>query len=146
MASSPPAGATAAHPVAANPGSKTAATNIVSASLAIRRMVMFLLGAGPCLCCYPIRALGVCHPLPGPQTQLTATGGSSKMRGHSWRFDMALAMPSTPPKIRQVQLVGRKIRRLRKERHLTQTELSSRIGIQQSDLSRMEKGEYRVRL
>ena len=57
-------------------------------------------------------------------------------------------MPTTlsSPKIRQVQLVGRRIRRLRKERHLTQTELSSRIGIQQSDLSRMEKGEYRVSL
>jgi transcriptional regulator with XRE-family HTH domain len=53
---------------------------------------------------------------------------------------------ATSPKIRQVQLVGRKIRRLRKERQLTQTELSSRIGIQQSDLSRMEKGEYRVSL
>lgn len=49
-------------------------------------------------------------------------------------------------KIRQVQLVGRKIRQLRKQRKLTQTELSTRIGIQQSDLSRMEKGEYRVRL
>jgi transcriptional regulator with XRE-family HTH domain len=55
-------------------------------------------------------------------------------------------MTGTAPKIRQVQLVGRKIRRLRKERRLTQTELSSRIGIQQSDLSRMEKGEYRVSL
>lgn len=51
-----------------------------------------------------------------------------------------------PAQIRQVQLVGRKIRQLRKQRKLTQTELSSRIGIQQSDLSRMEKGEYRVRL
>lgn len=50
------------------------------------------------------------------------------------------------PQIRQVQLVGRKIRELRKEHKLTQTELSSRIGIQQSDLSRMEKGEYRVSL
>jgi transcriptional regulator with XRE-family HTH domain len=49
-------------------------------------------------------------------------------------------------KIRQVQLVGRKIRQLRKQHKLTQTELSSRIGIQQSDLSRMEKGEYRVSL
>jgi transcriptional regulator with XRE-family HTH domain len=48
--------------------------------------------------------------------------------------------------IRQVELVGRKIRRLRKERKLTQNELASRIGIQQSDLSRMEKGEYRVSL
>ncbi len=49
-------------------------------------------------------------------------------------------------KIRQVQLVGRKIRQLRKQRKLTQTELSARIGVQQSDLSRMEKGEYRVSL
>ena len=48
--------------------------------------------------------------------------------------------------IRHVELVGRKIRRMRKERKLTQNELASRIGIQQSDLSRMEKGEYRVSL
>ena len=51
--------------------------------------------------------------------------------------------PSSP---RQVQMVGRKIRKLRKERKLTQTELSTRIGIQQPDLSRMEKGQYRVSL
>jgi|SRR5580693_9261296 transcriptional regulator with XRE-family HTH domain len=49
-------------------------------------------------------------------------------------------------KNQQVQLVGRKIRQLRKERKLTQVELSSRLGIQQSDLSRMEQGEYRVSL
>lgn len=49
-------------------------------------------------------------------------------------------------KIRQVELVGRKIRQLRKQRKITQTELSSRVGIHQSDLSRMEKGEYRVSL
>ena len=49
-------------------------------------------------------------------------------------------------KIRQVQLIGPKIRKMRKERKLTQTDLASRIGIQQSDLSRMEKGEYRVSL
>jgi len=49
-------------------------------------------------------------------------------------------------KIRQVELVGHKIRQLRKERNMTQTELSQKIGIQQSDLSRMEKGEYRVSL
>jgi transcriptional regulator with XRE-family HTH domain len=42
--------------------------------------------------------------------------------------------------------VGRRLRALRKERHLTQTELARQIGIQQSDLSRMEKGEYRVSL
>lgn len=53
---------------------------------------------------------------------------------------------ASPSKIRQVQLVGEKIRQLRKSHRLTQTELSSRIGIQQSDLSRMEKGEYRVSL
>jgi transcriptional regulator with XRE-family HTH domain len=53
---------------------------------------------------------------------------------------------ATVYKIRPVKLVGRKIRQLRKEHNLTQTELSARIGIQQSDLSRMEKGEYRVSL
>jgi transcriptional regulator with XRE-family HTH domain len=53
---------------------------------------------------------------------------------------------STVEKIHQVQLVGRKIRQLRKEHKLTQVELSSRLGIQQSDLSRMEQGEYRVSL
>jgi transcriptional regulator with XRE-family HTH domain len=53
---------------------------------------------------------------------------------------------STDNKVRQIQLVGRKIRQLRKERKLTQVELSSRLGIQQSDLSRMEQGEYRVSL
>jgi transcriptional regulator with XRE-family HTH domain len=51
-----------------------------------------------------------------------------------------------PVKTRQIHLVGRKIRELRKERKLTQVELSARLGIQQSDLSRMEKGEYRVSL
>jgi transcriptional regulator with XRE-family HTH domain len=53
---------------------------------------------------------------------------------------------ATVYKLRPVKLVGPKIRQLRKERNLTQTQLSTRIGIQQSDLSRMEKGEYRVSL
>jgi len=53
---------------------------------------------------------------------------------------------SSPQKVRQIQLVGRKIRELRKEHKLTQVELSQRLGIQQSDLSRMEQGEYRVSL
>jgi transcriptional regulator with XRE-family HTH domain len=47
---------------------------------------------------------------------------------------------------RKVYLVGSRIRELRKGRHLTQTELSDRIGIAQSDLSRMEQGEYKVGL
>ena len=42
--------------------------------------------------------------------------------------------------------VGGRLRALRMERHLAQTELARQIGIQQSDLSRMEKGEYRVSL
>lgn len=54
-----------------------------------------------------------------------------------------MSPPSNP---RQVQLVGRKIRDLRKRHKLTQTELAARIGIQQSDLSRMEQGQYRVSL
>src|SRR6185436_5421802 len=49
-------------------------------------------------------------------------------------------------KVRQIELVGQKIRQLRKEHKLTQVELSQRLGIQQSDLSRMEQGEYRVSL
>ena len=46
----------------------------------------------------------------------------------------------------QLPLVGRRIRELRKGRDLTQAELASRIGIQQSDLCRMETGEYKVSL
>ncbi|MGD1149266.1 MAG: helix-turn-helix transcriptional regulator [Thermoanaerobaculaceae bacterium] len=42
--------------------------------------------------------------------------------------------------------VGQLIRQHRQERNLTQTELARHIGIQQSDLSRIEKGEYRVSL
>jgi transcriptional regulator with XRE-family HTH domain len=46
----------------------------------------------------------------------------------------------------QVAAVGSRLRELRKSRGLTQAELARQIGIQQSDLSRMEKGEYRVSL
>ena len=46
----------------------------------------------------------------------------------------------------EVVAVGSRLRQLRKERDLTQAELARQIGIQQSDLSRMEKGEYRVSL
>src|SRR5439155_1424220 len=47
---------------------------------------------------------------------------------------------------KQSQLVGARIRTLRKDRALTQADLASRIGIQQSDLCRMENGEYKVSL
>lgn len=47
---------------------------------------------------------------------------------------------------RKVALVGSRIRELRKGHHLTQTELSEKIGVAQSDLSRMEQGEYKVGL
>jgi transcriptional regulator with XRE-family HTH domain len=46
----------------------------------------------------------------------------------------------------EIASIGARLRRLRKERHLTQCDLARQIGIQQSDLSRMEKGEYRVSL
>jgi transcriptional regulator with XRE-family HTH domain len=46
----------------------------------------------------------------------------------------------------RANLVGARIRALRKGRNLTQTELSEKIGVLQSDLSRMEKGEYKVGL
>jgi len=53
---------------------------------------------------------------------------------------------SAVPRASQILLVGQKIRQIRKSRHLTQAELSSRIGVTQSDLSRMENGEYKVGL
>lgn len=55
------------------------------------------------------------------------------------------AHPSYPSP-RKVNLVGSRIRELRKGRHLTQIELSEKIGVAQSDLSRMEQGEYKVGL
>lgn len=45
-----------------------------------------------------------------------------------------------------VASIGARLRRLRKDRGLTQSDLACQIGIQQSDLSRIEKGEYRVSL
>ncbi len=53
---------------------------------------------------------------------------------------------TSPISARKVHLVGSRIRELRKGRRLTQTELSERIGVAQSDLSRMEQGEYKVGL
>jgi transcriptional regulator with XRE-family HTH domain len=46
----------------------------------------------------------------------------------------------------QISAIGSRLRELRKDRGLTQAELARQIGIQQSDLSRMEQGEYRVSL
>jgi transcriptional regulator with XRE-family HTH domain len=46
----------------------------------------------------------------------------------------------------EVAAIGSRLRELRKNRGLTQAELARQIGIQQSDLSRMEKGTYRVSL
>jgi len=48
--------------------------------------------------------------------------------------------------VAEVASIGNRLRRLRRERRLTQSDLARQIGIQQSDLSRMEKGEYRVSL
>src|SRR5687767_4916108 len=53
---------------------------------------------------------------------------------------------ANPLSSRKVNLVGSRIRELRKGHHLTQMELSLRIGVAQSDLSRMEQGEYKVGL
>lgn len=46
----------------------------------------------------------------------------------------------------EVARIGERLRKLRKLRGMTQSELARQIGIQQSDLSRMEKGSYRVSL
>jgi len=50
------------------------------------------------------------------------------------------------PRNSQIRLVGQKIRQIRKSRHLTQSDLAREIGVTQSDLSRMESGEYKVGL
>ena len=47
---------------------------------------------------------------------------------------------------RQVQLVGRRVRRLRKDRRLSVADLAAEVGLQAGDLARLEKGEYRVSL
>ena len=46
----------------------------------------------------------------------------------------------------KVTFVGTRIRQIRKEKGLTQVDLAGKLGIQQSDLCRMETGEYRVNL
>jgi transcriptional regulator with XRE-family HTH domain len=46
----------------------------------------------------------------------------------------------------QIIVVGQKIRQIRKSRRLTQADVAGRIGVTQSDLSRMENGEYKVGL
>lgn len=55
-------------------------------------------------------------------------------------------MGSRVTRRRQTIFVGSKIRQLRKDHGLTQSELARRIGVQQSDLCRMENGEYKVSL
>ena len=56
------------------------------------------------------------------------------------------ALMSAVPRASQILLVGQRIRQIRKSRHLTQADLAARIGVTQSDLSRMENGEYKVGL
>ena len=48
--------------------------------------------------------------------------------------------------VRQVQLMGHRIRRLRRKNKLTQPALAERVGIPPSDLSRIERDELRVSL
>jgi transcriptional regulator with XRE-family HTH domain len=71
-------------------------------------------------------------------------------RGHwvfgVFRLDKEWTLGARQARRRQTIFVGGKIRSLRKERNLTQAELAQRIGVQQSDLCRMENGEYKVSL
>src|SRR5581483_12116889 len=71
---------------------------------------------------------------------------SVDLRGRSLFFDSIKVNKTPMNKPVQLELVGRKIRQLRRQRKLTQVELADRIGIHQSDLSRMEHGEYKVGL
>ena len=51
-----------------------------------------------------------------------------------------------PRPARQALLVGRKIRKLRKERRLDQAGLGVLVGLQPADVAGIEKGEYRISL
>jgi DNA-binding XRE family transcriptional regulator len=53
---------------------------------------------------------------------------------------------SEPRQARQALLVGRKIRKLRKERRLDQAALGALVGLQAADVAGIEKGEYRISL
>ena len=55
-------------------------------------------------------------------------------------------MTPRPSRGKQTIFVGSKIRQLRKQHGLTQAVLAKKIGVQQSDLCRMENGEYKVAL
>ena len=50
------------------------------------------------------------------------------------------------PSARQALLVGRKLRKLRKDRRLDQAELAALVGLQPADVAGIEKGEYRISL
>lgn len=63
-----------------------------------------------------------------------------------WGLSIKTMMVKTPGAVSPTFHVGRLIREHRTRRHLTQIELARQVGISQSDLSRMEKGEYRVPL
>ena len=53
-------------------------------------------------------------------------------------------MTSSDP--HKVELLGRRLRKLRKERKLSPAELAKRAGIDVQDLARIERGEMRVGL
>jgi len=63
-----------------------------------------------------------------------------------YREEDSKMLRQTNPKAHQAAQIGARLRRMRRERRLSQADLARQIGIQQSDLSRMEKGEYRVSL
>ncbi len=46
----------------------------------------------------------------------------------------------------KVELLGRRLRKLRKERKLSPAELAARTGIDVQDLARIERGESRIGL
>jgi transcriptional regulator with XRE-family HTH domain len=56
------------------------------------------------------------------------------------------SLRQAPVQDRPVQLVGHRIRRLRKDRRLSLPDLATTAGIQPADLARLEKGEYRASL
>lgn len=56
------------------------------------------------------------------------------------------ALARRPASPGALELVGRRVRQLRREHRLSQEELASKLRLHPNDLARMEQGDYRVSL
>lgn len=55
-------------------------------------------------------------------------------------------MPSQPSSAKKVELLGRKLRKLRRDRKMTTEDVAASAGIDAQDLTRIERGQTRLGL